>query len=85
MILRDALAAQTQPSAAISACSEGALCSAKELQTCEGFLWQSLGKSETIPIHFPLSINWPKPPPAAQASAELLGRGIISTQDPTHP
>lgn len=62
-----------------------ALCSAKELQTQEGFLWQSLGKAQKIPIHFPLSINWPKAPPAAQASAELLGRRIISSQDPTHP
>lgn len=69
-------------------CTDTAICSlccAKELQTREGFLWQSLGKSENIPIHFPLSINWPKPPPAAQASAELLGRGIISSQDPTRP
>lgn len=84
MILKDALNAQTQPSAAICARIEGSLCCAKELQTREGFLWQSLGKSENIPIHFPLSINWPKPPSAAQASAELLGRGIISSQDPTH-
>ena len=37
---------------------EDSLYAAKELQTREGFLWQGLCKSENIPIHLPLSINW---------------------------
>lgn len=77
VMLRDAQTAQTQPSAVISACSEGSLCSAKELQTCQGFLWQSLGKAQNIPIHFPLSINWPKPFPAAQAQQSSWAQGLF--------
>lgn len=77
VMLRDAQTAQTQPSAVISACSEGSLCSAKELQTCQGFLWQSLGKAQNIPIHFPLSINWPKPPPAARAQQSSWAQGLF--------
>lgn len=75
MILKEALNAQAEPSVVWI---EDSLYAAKELQTREGFLWQSLCKAENIPIHLPLSLNWPKPPPAAQASAKLLGRGFIS-------
>lgn len=60
-----------------------ALYAAKELQTHEGFLWQSPCKSENIPIHLLLSMSWPKAPPAAQASAKLLGKAFLFPQYPT--